>query len=419
MERLRHGRYARAVTGWNQDPPPDEGTGTPRVPAADGLEGAAEHEAPESPGGTPPLAGDLTEPRPADAPDIPNDPTGRARHPGLTEWFWIMTLGGAGLLALGQFQAAFLVAAAGLAISAQGADLDLAWRRIYHLTSWITPIGGGFAFARLTQLLWESGLPQGQRVFASVWSGATAGFCMLTGLRSVSNGLIALLFRAEPNHRLRLAARLVAMGLLGGVPLWFAFQILVSDLPEGLEHYVGPEGLVSTLAGYVVLAFAAVGFHVRRSLRATLARLGLASLTPRDLIVIPIAVALLYLVNGGTEAIERRLLPSLWQHDQAFTVALTQGMSPLRAALLAISAGVGEEVTMRGALQPRLGIGLTALLFAALHAQYSWFGMLVIFAVGVMLGVVRRRTSTTAAIAVHALYDGLAVVAAMHATTGR
>jgi membrane protease YdiL (CAAX protease family) len=78
--------------------------------------------------------------------------------------------------------------------------------------------------------------------------------------------------------------------------------------------------------------------------------------------------------------------------------------------MVGLSAGIGEEITMRGALQPKLGIGLTALLFALLHVQYSWFGMLVILLFGVALGLLRRATSTTVVMAVHTLYDVLALM---------
>jgi membrane protease YdiL (CAAX protease family) len=78
--------------------------------------------------------------------------------------------------------------------------------------------------------------------------------------------------------------------------------------------------------------------------------------------------------------------------------------------LLGLSAGIGEEITLRGALQPRLGLFWTSLLFAVLHVQYSWFGIAVIFAIGVILGVIRNRTNTTVAMAIHTLYDIIAVL---------
>jgi membrane protease YdiL (CAAX protease family) len=53
---------------------------------------------------------------------------------------------------------------------------------------------------------------------------------------------------------------------------------------------------------------------------------------------------------------------------------------------------------------------LTSLLFASLHIQYSWMGMAVILLLGLTLGVIRRRASTTVAIGVHVLYDVVAVL---------
>jgi membrane protease YdiL (CAAX protease family) len=78
--------------------------------------------------------------------------------------------------------------------------------------------------------------------------------------------------------------------------------------------------------------------------------------------------------------------------------------------VLGLSAGIGEELTMRGALQPRLGLAATALLFASLHVQYSWFGITVIFLLGLVLGLLRKHTNTSVAMAVHALYDMAAVL---------
>jgi membrane protease YdiL (CAAX protease family) len=79
-----------------------------------------------------------------------------------------------------------------------------------------------------------------------------------------------------------------------------------------------------------------------------------------------------------------------------------------------LSAGLGEEITLRGALQPRLGILLCSVLFASAHVQYTWFGMATIGLLGLALGGIRARTNTTTAIVVHSLYD---VYAALTANT--
>lgn len=349
-------------------------------------------------------------PRVPGAPDIPSDPTGRSRHPGLVPWLVLLTVFGGGATLAGQPEASVLVGIAGMFVSAQGADLDLAWRRIYHLVSWVVPVSGMLGFALLAQFLWTGDVPQPARLIVTVFAGASAVLCMLTGLRPVSNALIRMWFRGEtPSHTLRLAARLVMMGLLVGVPAWFLFRGVVSKVLADPSTFINPASLAGGLVGYITLAFASVGFLVRRSWRATLERLGLEPLRPRDALVVLAGVLVVFAFNATMEWIQRAAFPALWESDQAFGRSLSQHMGPAQIVLLGLSAGIGEEITMRGALQPRLGILFTSVLFAMLHVQYSWFGMVVILMLGIVLGTLRRLTSTSVAIAVHALFDMLAV----------
>lgn len=74
---------------------------------------------------------------------------------------------------------------------------------------------------------------------------------------------------------------------------------------------------------------------------------------------------------------------------------------------LALTAGVVEETFFRGLLQPRLGWGLTSLLFALAHAGYgepSMLGGLFLFSLLASWLVVWRQ-SVWAAVAAHALFD--------------
>ena len=76
--------------------------------------------------------------------------------------------------------------------------------------------------------------------------------------------------------------------------------------------------------------------------------------------------------------------------------------------LLAVAAGIGEEILFRGALQPVLGIWVTSLLFAIVHTQYGLsVATVLIFIVGYVLGIIRRRQNTTVAILLHAAYNFL------------
>jgi membrane protease YdiL (CAAX protease family) len=158
-----------------------------------------------------------------------------------------------------------------------------------------------------------------------------------------------------------------------------------------------------------VLAFGAVGYRIRRDLPATAERLGLRMLEPSHWIVIGVGLVALVVLNAGAEAVQHRWFPELWASDQRVNQLIAGSLSKWDTLLLGLSAGIGEELSLRGALQPKLGVFLTSLLFALLHVQYSWFGIGIILVLGLLLGTIRNRTNTTAAIVLHALYDTFAV----------
>jgi len=58
-----------------------------------------------------------------------------------------------------------------------------------------------------------------------------------------------------------------------------------------------------------------------------------------------------------------------------------------------------------------LAIVLTSVMWAALHQQYSWVGILYIFIMGLIFGWMRQRSgSTTLTIGLHALNNLIATV---------
>lgn len=79
---------------------------------------------------------------------------------------------------------------------------------------------------------------------------------------------------------------------------------------------------------------------------------------------------------------------------------------------VSLSAGVVEETFFRGFLQPRVGIGLSSLLFVLAHASYEQPMMLV--GVGLLslayAYLVKWRQSIWAAIAAHTLFDSIQLV---------
>jgi len=329
----------------------------------------------------------------------------------LVVWLVLLLAFGLGGMLIGQQELALLAAFSGIFVAANAADVDRGWRELYYALGWVVPAFGFFSSMAISAAIWKSPLPLSTRALLVLIASIAAGLSVLSVPTFVGNAIARFLFRdPAPSHLLRLAARCVVLTLALAVPGWFAAQQLMETLLHENGSLMDQAGLSGGLVGYVLLAFAGVGFLVRRSFGDCARRLGLAVPRPRDLGVALLALAALWALNTGADWIQRQWFPALWAADHRITEAMAAGLTPQRALLLGLSAGIGEEITLRGALQPRLGVPLTAAFFAALHVQYSWFGMLVIFVLGLLLGLVRRRTNTTAAILAHVAYDVIAVL---------
>jgi membrane protease YdiL (CAAX protease family) len=182
-----------------------------------------------------------------------------------------------------------------------------------------------------------------------------------------------------------------------------SFIDLQGEPPEPVPLGVG-DTLVA-LVGDGALALAGVGFLQTRGLSATLARLAVRPIRPRALMAVVVIAAGFHGAVWVLERMESVFLPGLAALEDRFDYQFV-GLPPvLGGVLLSIGVGVGEELLFRGAMQPRFGIVPTAILFAAFHVQYQLPGIVMIFLVGVGIGLIKNRTSTTFTAAVHVLYD--------------
>jgi hypothetical protein len=384
--------------------PEDEPSGTlAGIPPRDS---AAAHGADPAPG--PAL--------PADPPADPVSPTGLPGGPRLGTWLVVLSLTGLISVVFNLQEAGFLVVLSGLFVAAQAADLYPQQRQLYWALTWTVPVIGAAVFTLFAVIVSRMDPLPLQMIVVAV-SAMSALVSLLTMFRPFSDTLARALFRDQPpSHALRLAARIVLMGLMLAFPGWYAFRDTFEQLFSDPSALFDQGFLGSGLIGYVVLALASVGYMVRRNLPDTLERLGIRALRPIDYAIVPVGVVLLFGVNLALETIQRTWFPGMWASDQRVSQLIAAGLGPGQMIMLGLSAGIGEEVTLRGALQPRLGLVLTSMLFAALHIQYSWFGMGVIFCFGLLLGFLRNRTSTTVVMAIHTLYD-VAAVATMPGPT--
>ena len=116
--------------------------------------------------------------------------------------------------------------------------------------------------------------------------------------------------------------------------------------------------------------------------------------------LVSIAV-LLPLLDGMAYALGQPIIP-------AFVVDLYRGAQsagslPLLWLAIVVAAPIAEEIIFRGFIfrgwvqptqRPMIGILVVSLLFAVIHIQYNWFGILQVFLIGLLLTWTRWRSGS-------------------------
>jgi hypothetical protein len=158
---------------------------------------------------------------------------------------------------------------------------------------------------------------------------------------------------------------------------------------------------------FVLLALFGVGMLVRREPAALTKRLGLERPSWAQIRFGLRWIAILVFIQWAVG-----LAWALTSPDQS---ELVEGISDVLLGnfdtlgewiVVALGAGIGEEILFRGAIQPIFGLWFTSIIFAIAHIQYGFtLVTMLIFIISAALGYIRRRTNTTIAIFVHAGYD--------------
>lgn len=160
----------------------------------------------------------------------------------------------------------------------------------------------------------------------------------------------------------------------------------------------------------LLMALVGVGWLSRRSFGQVMRRLDLVRPSGQD-VLIGVGVALLMvpvsaLIQGIATLIGIGVDPAI--EDLTNQLIGDLFTTPWGILTLGLAAAIGEEPLFRGALQPRFGLVLTALIFAVVHSNYGLSASTVlVFVLGLVLGVLRIRRNTTTSVIAHATYNGI------------
>ena len=198
---------------------------------------------------------------------------------------------------------------------------------------------------------------------------------------------------------------LTIFNTIGGFALSGGVEGMAAELQK---TGMGVPDLLTSMGLYLSMALLGIGFLQRRNIRASWQRLGLSfslwhlvigAFVGLGLFCIQVVMGVIWQSLVSPEALSEQTAAAE-QIFAAFSDSLWLGF------LVALTAGIGEEMLFRGALQPIFGNLFVSLFFVMLHSQYILTpASLIILLVSMVFGLLRQHYSTNAAIVAHIIYN--------------
>jgi uncharacterized protein len=229
---------------------------------------------------------------------------------------------------------------------------------------------------------------------------AAAGFLLKPIRRDM-----AMFLPIDPENPVHTLALVLSTLLLGSQLTSIAFtDVLATNLAQA------PIGVVDLLEGeapFLIVAVAGVGIFIRRNVGQTAERLGLVAPAWWHICLALAAAGLFLGVGQASDLLSHNLTPEIARRVDATTQhVFGQLGGPVGIAALALLPGLCEEILFRGALQPRIGLVATAVLFTSIHTEYGLsVDTLAVLVIAIGLGLLRKYTNTTASCACHVSYN--------------
>jgi len=206
----------------------------------------------------------------------------------------------------------------------------------------------------------------------------------------------------SPVHALALALTVILLGVdLAVIAFTDVLATAQSQPPLTIADLIFDE------TPFLVFALVGVGLFVRRELPDTARRLGLVLPTWWQIAIALAAAGVFFVFVQQVDMLSHAWTPGIAHRVDAATNHLFGRLSwPGGALAVALIPGLCEELLFRGALQPRIGLLATALLFTSIHTQYALsLDTVAVLVIALGLGLLRKYTNTTTSAACHISYN--------------
>lgn len=209
----------------------------------------------------------------------------------------------------------------------------------------------------------------------------------------------------DPDNPVHTMALVLAVILLGSQVTLVSFvDVLAQDRTQPPLTVLD---LFAQELPFLIIAAAGVGIYMRRDTKQTAERLGVVRPTWWQVSLALAAAGVFFAFGQTVDSLSHVWTPQVAHNIDITTQHVFGGLdNPVGIAAIALLPAICEEILFRGALQPRLGLVLTALLFTSIHTQYSIsFDTLAVFVLALGLGLIRKYTNTTTSGICHATYN--------------
>jgi len=216
---------------------------------------------------------------------------------------------------------------------------------------------------------------------------------------------LAALLPIDPNSPVHALALVLATIFFGTQVTFIAFTdvLAANNAQPALTIF----DLFLNEVPFLILALAGVGIFMRRSVPEAGSRLGLIRPAWWHIALALAAAGALFAFGQESDALNHAWSPDIARRVDATTQHIFGQLgTPYGIAAVALLPGICEEVLFRGALQPRIGLIATALLFTSIHTQYGTsVDTVAVFAIALGLGLIRKYTNTTTSCVCHVSYN--------------